>query len=176
MVLGLFQPLPYLDQELISFHELLVDYWPTGIVAVQQQWRWISSIDHLEQSRPQGGADGRVVAKFCPRQPLKPLPWSVAEETPEKHGNHLVRHLRPTIRLWLECGGEAELDTGEGEQLLPKFVGEDQVSVSDNGARQPMQANNGIKECPSHHCRNVRVTEWYEMGVLRESIDHHQDD
>jgi hypothetical protein len=52
MVLGLFQPLPYLDQELISFHELLVDYCPTGIVVVQQQWRWISSIDHLEQSRP----------------------------------------------------------------------------------------------------------------------------
>jgi hypothetical protein len=69
-----------------------------------------------------------VVAILGPRKPLELVAHSVACKTTQIHGDHLVHGLRRAVGLWVEHRREIELDSGQGEQLVPELARE-------NGAR-----------------------------------------
>lgn len=89
---------------------------------------------------------GRVVAKFCPRKPIKPGTWSITGDATQVHRNSLVHHLRLSVRLWMECRAHAELDPSELEDITPHMSHEDRVPITDNRLRKSMEADNVLEE------------------------------
>jgi len=118
--------------------------------------RW-PAVDDLEWCCPQGRLERGVIDKLCPGQPAEPTARPIASQAAEVDAQDAVGHLRLPVGLRMERGAEAELDTGQLEELLPEGTREHRVSITYNGAGDAVETNNLIKEGPSHHRRRVRV-------------------
>lgn len=66
----------------------------------------------------------RVVAEFRPRKLAEPATWTITGETTQVDTEDLVGDLRLAVDLQTKSRVEADLHTREGEELLPKGVGE----------------------------------------------------
>jgi hypothetical protein len=104
------------------------------------------------------------------------LSQAVTGQAPQIHGYNLVRGLGLTIRLWVEREHELQLDTGHGEQLLPKAVGEDWILVTDNGAHDVVEFDNGVEEDLGHCRHRIRMPQWQKVSRLGKSVHHRKDD
>jgi hypothetical protein len=69
-----------------------------------------------------------------------------------------------------------ELDVGEVEELLPEFVGEDRITIIDDGASHSMEVHNLIEDDAGDRCGSVGVAEGHEMCVLGEEVGDCQND
>jgi hypothetical protein len=76
----------------------------------------------------------------------------------------------------VEHRGEVQLDADDGKQLLLEFTCEDRVSIADNGAWKPVEADDVREESPGHRSHHIRMAQWNKMGELGESVDRCQDD
>jgi hypothetical protein len=115
-----------------------------------------------------------VVAVLHPREPLEPLAGQVTSEATKVHCDDLVDRLRLAIGLWVECRGQLQLYSGHGEELRPKFAGEDGISVADYGAWNHVEPHNVVKERPHHRRRRAGVPERNEMCIRGEAVDDRQ--
>ena len=56
------------------------------------------------------------------------------------------------------------------------MASENGVTITDNGLWKTMKANNIVEECSCDRCSSVRVSKGNEMGKLRESVYHCEND
>jgi hypothetical protein len=107
VVLCLLKPLTHLEEELVALCKLLVHRRQTRLIRrIGAQGRWLTVVDHLEQSRAKRGVQAGVVAVLRPSKPLEPLTRMVADETAKIHCYHLVYRLRLVIGLRMEGRGQ----------------------------------------------------------------------
>jgi hypothetical protein len=100
----------------------------------------------------------------------------IAGQAPQIHGYDLVHRLRLSIRLWVEHGSELQLDTDQGEQFLPKVVGEDWVPVTNNGAQDAVESNHYVEEDLGHSRRCIWMFERQEVSRFGKWVHHREDD
>ena len=76
----------------------------------------------------------------------------------------------------MEGGAHAQLDARHLEEVPPDVASEDGVTVADDRRREPVKPDNVDEERTRNRGRRVGVAERYEVGVLREAVDHHEYD
>ena len=76
----------------------------------------------------------------------------------------------------MERRAEAELDAGHLEEVAPHVAREDGIAVTYDGRREAVKPNDAVEEGAGDRRRRVWVTEGDEVGVLREAINHCEDD
>jgi hypothetical protein len=76
----------------------------------------------------------------------------------------------------VKCRGELQLHAGEPEDFTPKLAGEHRVPIRDDGTGDIVQADDVVEECLCDGGGGVRMPQGYEVAVLGEPVDYHQDD
>jgi hypothetical protein len=56
------------------------------------------------------------------------------------------------------------------------MIGEDRVTVADDGGWEPVEANDALKEGPINGRGGVRMAEGDEVRILGEAVDDGEDD
>lgn len=71
---------------------------------------------------------------------------TISRVAAQVHSDDPVDHFRLAIRLGVEGGGEVELSVGVTEKVASKGVGEDGITVTNDGGRKAMQAHDVVKK------------------------------
>jgi hypothetical protein len=87
-----------------------------------------------------------VVAKFCPRKPLQPIPRSVTRQATEVHAKRLVDGLALAIRLRVKSSAHLELNTREAKKIAPHMPSENRIAITDDGVEEAMETNDVVEE------------------------------
>jgi hypothetical protein len=102
--------------------------------------------------------------------------WVVTDEAPEVHGNDLICSLRLPVRFWVECRREIELHADQVKELLLKIAGEDRVTITHDGAQDPVEPHDLVEERLGDCCGSVRVRQGDEVYRFGELVHHGEDD
>jgi hypothetical protein len=73
-------------------------------------------------------------------------------------------------------GAHHQLSVCQAEQFLPKSACEDLVPIGDDALRKAVQLVDVVEEELRHLGCCKWMLQWDEMFVLRQLVDHHQDD
>jgi hypothetical protein len=76
----------------------------------------------------------------------------------------------------MEGRAHAKSDARHLEQVTPHMIGEDRVTVADDGGWEPVEANDALKEGPIDGRGGVRMAEGNEVRILGEAVDDGEDD
>lgn len=76
----------------------------------------------------------------------------------------------------MKCRAHVELHTGELEQVEPDVPSEYGITIGDNGRRKSMEVEDFVEECSSDACCGVWVTQWNEVSILGQAVNHGEDD
>lgn len=106
------------------------------------------------------------IPTLSPWEPLQPCPWFVAGDTPQVQYHVLVHNLGLTVSLTVECIAHPQLDSGKLEMVTPNVANEHWVTITHNGAQEPVEVHVGVEEGAHHRGSRVRMTEHDEVGML----------
>lgn len=87
-----------------------------------------------------------VVAKFCPRKPLEPIPRTIVGKTAKVHCDGLVDGFRLPIGLWMKRRAHTKLDACLVKQVTPDVAGEDRIAVADDGVPEAVETDDVVEE------------------------------
>jgi len=116
--------------------------------------------------------EGSVVAVLRLGEPVHPCARAVSYNTTQIHGNDFVYHLGLAVSLRAEGCAHTQLNVSHPEKVVPDIPSDDRVPVTDDGGREPVQANDVVKEGAGDGGSGVGVAKRNKMRVLGEVVDH----
>ena len=111
-----------------------------------------------------------------PKATNRATPRAVTCQASQIHSDSLVDGLGLPVRLWVERRAHQELDSGAAEQITPDVTCEHGVTVADYGLRDAVKPHDVLEEGSGHGRSCIGVAKRNEMCILRETVDHREQD